>query len=698
MQHLVAHTSGGWDSSEVDWFTISSTLGLDRPATLRQALSYYFTHRLQNAPGTQFNYSGYGYGWLGRVIESVSGADYLTFVQRQVGRTWGIEGVQRERSLPKLRPGDDPEYDSSGAVGRDIADFPTEDKLPVAEGGGYYYEDAIDSGGGLIANLRGLVTLAQVCLVSHGTAYTPNSGIPTSMNGDRRRRRHLDKIGAQLGGMEGCALLNFQNTNGVDFAYFLNRDIADSSRSDLAGRLKRLTETITVWPGDARPRISLASDHFAVGENEGELVIGVRRIGNSDGEISIAYQTVPESARPGTDYTEVSGVLHFANDEITRTITVPILDNAARDGDRALAMNLDSASAGASTGIGSARIIIEDDEAPRLPPFVQIVAPPSNNPVAAGTDVLVQVSLGAGSRAIDRVEYFAGSTLLGEENRPPYVFTWKKPAPGNYMLTARAADDLGLATTSAVRLVRVTTNAAAVASEGLLREFWTRRPGSSLSNLTATASFPARYTGWQWLDRFESPANWGDYYGDRLRGNLVPPLTGSYTFWIAADDQAQLWLSVDDTSENRRLIAMVTKATGPDQWDADPVQQSAPIQLEAGRKYYIEALHKERTGSDHLAVGWQLPNGEFERPIPGARTAPHVNDLPRAFLIPRRTVSGIFDLEIEGGPATGYEIEASSDLEHWEPLTTRGAERSPPVLGDTEALPSTQRFYRAVSR
>jgi hypothetical protein len=44
--------------------------------------------------------------------------------------------------------------------------------------------------------------------------------------------------------------------------------------------------------------------------------------------------------------------------------------------------------------------------------------------------------------------------------------------------------------------------------------------------------------------------------------------------------------------------------------------------LTAGTKYYIEALHKEGIESDHLAVGWQLPNGSFERPIPGIRLIP----------------------------------------------------------------------------
>src|SRR5438874_2141012 len=56
----------------------------------------------------------------------------------------------------------------------------------------------------------------------------------------------------------------------------------------------------------------------------------------------------------------------------------------------------------------------------------------------------------------------------------------------------------------------------------------------------------------------------------------------------------------------------------------DCASQSAigPDKPVAGQHYFIEAVHKQGQGGDHLAVGWQLPNGVFERPIPGARLSP----------------------------------------------------------------------------
>ena len=84
-------------------------------------------------------------------------------------------------------------------------------------------------------------------------------------------------------------------------------------------------------------------------------------------------------------------------------------------------------------------------------------------------------------------------------------------------------------------------------------------------------------------------------------------------------------MSTDERPVNKRLIAS-SKWTYPNQWDKYTTQQSVAIRLEGGKKYYIEALHKENSGNDHLSVGWKLPNGTLERPIPGNR----LSKLPRA--------------------------------------------------------------------
>ena len=46
-----------------------------------------------------------------------------------------------------------------------------------------------------------------------------------------------------------------------------------------------------------------------------------------------------------------------------------------------------------------------------------------------------------------------------------------------------------------------------------------------------------------------------DNYTDRLSGYFVPPETGYYVFFVAADDDTDVFLSTDENPANKRLIA-----------------------------------------------------------------------------------------------------------------------------------------------
>ncbi len=96
---------------------------------------------------------------------------------------------------------------------------------------------------------------------------------------------------------------------------------------------------------------------------------------------------------------------------------------------------------------------------------------------------------------------------------------------------------------------------------------------------------------------------------------LLPPAI--ILFWIASDDNGQLWLSSDDTPGNLRLIAEVPGWTNPREWGKFSQQKSAPVFLEKGKYYFIMALAKEGSGGDNLAVGWQHPDGKTDMPISG---------------------------------------------------------------------------------
>lgn len=155
----------------------------------------------------------------------------------------------------------------------------------------------------------------------------------------------------------------------------------------------------------------------------------------------------------------------------------------------------------------------------------------------------------------------------------------------------------------------------------ILSEYWLGIPGNALTGLTTDARYPASPSGVSVLTSFQTSVNTADSYGTRVRGYLYPPVTGAYRFWVAGDDQCELWLSTDDSPATKVLIANTYSWTSPQEWTKYASQQSVEITLQAGNRYYIEALHKEGGGGDSLAVAWAYP-GVDRQVIPGEFLAP----------------------------------------------------------------------------
>ena len=141
--------------------------------------------------------------------------------------------------------------------------------------------------------------------------------------------------------------------------------------------------------------------------------------------------------------------------------------------------------------------------------------------------------------------------------------------------------------------------------QGLLCEYYEHIPEKQIKNLRSAGTFPNQPSRTVQIGRFELSENVGDNYGVRVRGYLVAPQSGKYTFEVCVDDAAELWLSSDDTPANMRKIVTVNSwVTG---WGLRGDQKSEACELLSGQRYYLEALMKEGTGLDKLAVGWSGP-------------------------------------------------------------------------------------------
>jgi hypothetical protein len=199
---------------------------------------------------------------------------------------------------------------------------------------------------------------------------------------------------------------------------------------------------------------------------------------------------------------------------------------------------------------------------------------------------------------------------------------------------------------TALLFLGATQNACA---GSILREVWTGISGTAVSDLTSDPRYPNQPSSTNYLTSlFEAPTDVDENYGQRLRGYIIPPVTGNYTFWIAADDGAQLWLSTDENPANAVQISYVGGWTSSREWTKEANQQSAPIPLQANRAYYVHALQKEGGGGDNLAVRWLRPDGLDEGPIPATYLLPWGT----AFSAPKITQQPANTTAVEGQTAT----------------------------------------------
>ena len=89
------------------------------------------------------------------------------------------------------------------------------------------------------------------------------------------------------------------------------------------------------------------------------------------------------------------------------------------------------------------------------PLAVALTSPTTNTTYAAGATLTIAAN--ATGNAVSKVEFFQGSTKLGEDQTEPYAYTWSNVPAGSYALTARATNASGQSITSAP--VNITVNA-----------------------------------------------------------------------------------------------------------------------------------------------------------------------------------------------------------------------------------------------
>src|SRR5450755_2584940 len=87
-----------------------------------------------------------------------------------------------------------------------------------------------------------------------------------------------------------------------------------------------------------------------------------------------------------------------------------------------------------------------------LPPTVALAAPLAGTP---GSAITLTATASDSDDGVANIEFFDGTTLLGEDATAPYSLSWTPLTAGPHSMTARATDTRGAATTSAAATVLI---------------------------------------------------------------------------------------------------------------------------------------------------------------------------------------------------------------------------------------------------
>jgi hypothetical protein len=110
----------------------------------------------------------------------------------------------------------------------------------------------------------------------------------------------------------------------------------------------------------------------------------------------------------------------------------------------------------------------------------------------------------------------------------------------------------------------------------------------------------------------EIPTKRAPFYGTFIQGLLVPPETGTYYFYIAADNDGQFYLSSDARAENLGAEpACIIDGNNPSasrKYNAYPTQKSAAVELTAGSVFILRFITMI-SATQNQSIAWATFHG-----------------------------------------------------------------------------------------
>jgi hypothetical protein len=254
------------------------------------------------------------------------------------------------------------------------------------------------------------------------------------------------------------------------------------------------TAAVTILDNDVAGTLQFSAASYTVAEGAGTALITVKRLGGTASDVEVDYVIENGTASDPDDYTASTATLEFDAGVVSKTFTVPILQDATSEGPETVKLRLTAARGGATLGTpATALLTINDDEAAVAFSSAEFVVK-EGTPTAVitvkrsgPTNTLVTVGFAtADGTAIAGVDYTAAT---GTVTFNPGILSRTFVVPIKNDLAVKPQRSLSLALSSPTNAQLGTTSSATLTinDNDLAQSFQFSRTSFSVGEALATA-------------------------------------------------------------------------------------------------------------------------------------------------------------------------------------------------------------------
>ncbi len=189
-----------------------------------------------------------------------------------------------------------------------------------------------------------------------------------------------------------------------------------------------------------------ATDAYASEPGTDTGTFTISRSGNTNQELTVHY-AVTGTATAGADYQALSGSAVIPANALSVTVPVLPLDDLLVEPTETVILTLVSDPSYFLGDGRTATVYILDNDT-NTPPTVALTAPAGGSSFKDPSGISLTADAADSDGIVTRVDFYVNGSLLATDTNSPFAATWSSMQAGTYVLTAKATDNMGAATTS----------------------------------------------------------------------------------------------------------------------------------------------------------------------------------------------------------------------------------------------------------